>query len=163
MTLRGTIALLMATAVAIPLAACGEKAQTATGKKTDITPEFFAEHAPADLWKIGVDDDAVDAGLAFVLAYSLACTLQVLAFQHASEQRLGLNRLGSPELSSDGFILRVSRSRPGPVVRCDAVTLHSSTSSFIVPAFGAATCLLCLLLTSPRYSAPITRRPASLF
>lgn len=33
----------------------------------------------------------------------------------------------------------------------------------IVPAFGSATRLLCLLLTSPRSSAPITRRPASLF
>src|SRR5690606_718752 len=33
--------------------------------------------------------------------------------------------------------------------------------SFIVPAFSGATHLLCLLLTSPRYSAPIARRPAS--
>jgi DNA-directed RNA polymerase subunit beta len=39
----------------------GQKAVARGGKKTDITPEFFAEHAPADLWKIGVDDDAVDA------------------------------------------------------------------------------------------------------
>jgi hypothetical protein len=35
MTLRGTIALLMAAAVAVPLAGCGEKAQTAAGKKSD--------------------------------------------------------------------------------------------------------------------------------
>ena len=39
----------------------GQKAVARGGKKTDITPEFFAEHAPADLWKIGVDDDAIDA------------------------------------------------------------------------------------------------------
>jgi len=39
----------------------GQKAVARGGKKTDITEEFFAEHAPADLWKIGVDDDAVDA------------------------------------------------------------------------------------------------------
>ena len=39
----------------------GQKAVARGGKKTDITAEFFAEHAPADLWKIGVDDDAVDA------------------------------------------------------------------------------------------------------
>ncbi len=39
----------------------GQKAVTRGGKKTDITEEFFAEQAPADLWKIGVDDDAVDS------------------------------------------------------------------------------------------------------
>jgi len=39
----------------------GQKAVARGGKKTDITEEFFAEQAPADLWKIGVDDDAVDA------------------------------------------------------------------------------------------------------
>jgi DNA-directed RNA polymerase subunit beta len=39
----------------------GQKAVARGGKKTDITEEFLAEHAPADLWKIGVDDDAVDA------------------------------------------------------------------------------------------------------
>ncbi len=41
----------------------GQKAVARGGKKTDITEEFLAEHAPADLWKIGVDDDAVDAQL----------------------------------------------------------------------------------------------------
>ena len=41
----------------------GQKAVARGGKKTDITEEFFAEHAPADLWKIGVDDDAVDTQL----------------------------------------------------------------------------------------------------
>jgi DNA-directed RNA polymerase subunit beta len=39
----------------------GQKAVARGGKKTDITEEFLAEQAPADLWKIGVDDDAVDA------------------------------------------------------------------------------------------------------
>jgi hypothetical protein len=34
MMTRGTIALLMATAVAVPLAGCGEKAQTAGGAST---------------------------------------------------------------------------------------------------------------------------------
>ena len=41
----------------------GQKAVARGGKKTDITEEFFAEQAAADLWKIGVDDDAVDAQL----------------------------------------------------------------------------------------------------
>ena len=41
----------------------GQKAVARGGKKTDITEEFFAEHAPADLWKVGVDDDAVDTQL----------------------------------------------------------------------------------------------------
>jgi len=39
----------------------GQKAVARGGKKTDITEEFLGEQAPADLWKIGVDDDAVDA------------------------------------------------------------------------------------------------------
>ena len=54
----------------------GQKAVARGGKKTDITPEFFAEHAPADLWKIGVDDDAVDA--------------QVKALRSSYEESVGL-------------------------------------------------------------------------
>jgi len=43
---------------------------------------------------MGMGDYAVDAGRALVLAYLFKCALQIPAFQHASEQRLGLNRLG---------------------------------------------------------------------
>jgi outer membrane biogenesis lipoprotein LolB len=54
MTLRGTIALLV-TAVALPLAACGEKAQTAAGKKSDAKPwEGMAQAThSADGYKAG--------------------------------------------------------------------------------------------------------------
>jgi DNA-directed RNA polymerase subunit beta len=38
----------------------GQKAVARGGKKTDITEEYLAELQPADLWKIGVDDDAVE-------------------------------------------------------------------------------------------------------
>jgi DNA-directed RNA polymerase subunit beta len=41
----------------------GQKAVARGGKKTDITEEYFNELQPADLWKIGVDDDAVDTQL----------------------------------------------------------------------------------------------------
>jgi DNA-directed RNA polymerase subunit beta len=39
----------------------GQKAVARGGKKTDITEEFIAEQSASDLWKIGVDDDAVDS------------------------------------------------------------------------------------------------------
>jgi len=39
----------------------GQKAVARGGKKTDITDEFIAEQSSSDLWKIGVDDDAVDS------------------------------------------------------------------------------------------------------
>ncbi len=38
----------------------GQKAVARGGKKSDITEEFLAEMTPADLWKIGVDDDGVE-------------------------------------------------------------------------------------------------------
>ena len=41
----------------------GQKAVARGGKKTDITEDYLAEQSPADLWKIGVDDDAVDASI----------------------------------------------------------------------------------------------------
>ena len=52
---RGAIALLMASAVAVPLAGCGEKAQTAgTAKKTDAKPWEGAQAAyTAEGWKAG--------------------------------------------------------------------------------------------------------------
>jgi hypothetical protein len=52
---RGTIALLMATVVALPLAACGEKPQTAGGKKSDAKPwEGMAQAThSADGYKAG--------------------------------------------------------------------------------------------------------------
>ena len=55
MMLRGTIALLMATAVAVPLVGCGEKPQTAAGKKSDAKPwEGLAQATyAADGYKAG--------------------------------------------------------------------------------------------------------------
>ena len=57
---RGTVALLMATAVALPLAGCGEKAQTAGQggvKKSDAKAWEGAQNAPAaytaEGWKAG--------------------------------------------------------------------------------------------------------------
>jgi hypothetical protein len=52
---RGTIAMLMAAAVAVPLAGCGEKPQTATGKKSDAKPwEGLAQAThSADGYKAG--------------------------------------------------------------------------------------------------------------
>ena len=60
-------------------------------------------------------------------------------------------------------LLGCTRSQHRLVVRCNAFSLHLSALSFIVQAFGGATRLLCLLLTSPWYSAPISQRPASNF
>jgi DNA-directed RNA polymerase subunit beta len=41
----------------------GQKAVARGGKKTEITEDYLSEQSPADLWKIGVDDDAVDASI----------------------------------------------------------------------------------------------------
>ena len=60
-------------------------------------------------------------------------------------------------MTSHGFILRPCRSLPGQVVRCDSVSLHAVSTSFIVRAFSGATHLLCPLLTSPRRSMPVAR------
>lgn len=64
MTLRGTMALLLASTVAVALAGCGEKAQTAgTEKRTDAKPWEGAQAAyTADGWKAG-DKTAWEAQL----------------------------------------------------------------------------------------------------
>lgn len=113
------------------------------------------------VWQF-INRHTVDARRAFVPAYLPQSALQVAAFENAGQQRLGLNRLSMPRLSSDDFILRCARSQLPLVARCVAVPLHLSALSFIVKAFSGATRLLCRLLTSPRYSAPITQRPASI-
>ena len=59
-------------------------------------------------------------------------------------------------MTSHGFILRPCRSLPGQVVRCDSVSLHAVSASFIVRAFSGVT-HLCPLLTSPRLSMPVAR------
>jgi hypothetical protein len=60
-------------------------------------------------------------------------------------------------VSSHGFILRQCRSLRIQVVRCDSVSLHAVSASFIVRAFSGAIHLLCPLLTSPPLSMPVTR------
>ncbi len=90
------------------------------------------------VWQF-INRHTVDARRAFVPAYLLQSALQVAAFENAGQQRLELNRLGMPRLSSDDFILRCARSQLAPVVRCVAVPLHWSALSFIVKTFSGAT------------------------
>ncbi len=63
MTLRATMSILVVTAVAVSLAACGEKAQTAAGKKSDAKPwEGTQATHSADGYKPG-DKSAWEAQL----------------------------------------------------------------------------------------------------
>ena len=115
------------------------------------------------LWQF-IDCHAVDARRAFVLAHLLQGALQVGPFQHCGRATcLSSNRLGLPLQSSDEFILR-----HWPQPACAGGQMRSrlsSSRSFVFHRSGlrpGPPDLLCPLLTSPRYSAPIAQRPASI-